>query len=572
MKNKVTGNINTIKTINSLVYADYLEGIGSALLVRQPLGDDKITVKWKGETACHCISISCFSKGKGAADIEIYVQCLLPTLNTGFSSSIVADDTKEDVDKTIHRAIANLIYSIKKQNNNHQFDSTIYFLEVNLPEANKPLAEVKPAAKLKPKRIQFKAPGATFEISQDVWLFVNYMTNDKHLLGHETNFGYVCESAITAKDAMYYDFAKAIKGRGGWGVDEFSKAISKISDTKNEYGLSFDFEEGLIRLKIVPIEKRLANPNPEWTMSATALMHAVNARNFTQVKELVMNARVDVLALNKQGKAAYDLALDWFGGDDAITEFLKEVDYKAREAAVDKQLAKEALNRQDHRGFTPLMRAIEKGDAKEVNRLLEAGADTYLKCNYGLDAWDWAERLYGIKHNITEMINEYSIHQHNIDRKAKALTKNLSDKDKQLLYFCNEGGHAGEFKDLIQSGANINCINEHGHTPLMVAVLGARSASAQALIDLGADMDILFKGRPGEDAIGICISKFGENHEMTYFLKRAKSSKNLGTKYNFIECKVIHGHCKKSELKPVLDHLDAGNIGLAKDALKKIIG
>ena len=587
-------NAKNLKTLADLINAEILNGIGDLMLVRQK--SSNLTTIWRGINSTNAITLECFSKKNGDADLQLIVQKQLPNGEyKGLNVYYCHNKENSSIYGSIVKITCLLINKIRMDNNlGKHFDESIKELqndqEVKAETKAVAKTEVK-ETKAESKRIQFKAPGATFEISQDVWLFVNYMTNDKHLLGHETNFGYVCESTITAKDVMYYDFAKAIKGRGGWGVDEFSKAISKIRDTKNEYGLSFGFEEGFIRLSIIPIEKQILKTNDAWTRGATSLMHAVNARNFTQVKSQILNTRVDVLALNEQGKTAYDLATEWFGEDDAITEFLKKVDYDARVAAADernRKLATAKINQQDLRGFTPLMRAIEKGDDKEVKRLLEAGANIQLKSNEGLDAWAWSERCNGMFHNITEMINEVSFHTLNIDRKCEALKKkySLSDMDLTLLKLSEEGGRSGEFPGLINRGANINCIDKNGYTPLMLAALVEKYVSAQVLIDLGADMDILCNGKPGKDALGLCIAKFGKDCMMVRLLKKAKFLKENGCKPNpVLECKVISADEKNEtkfdykqalvdypELKNILAHLEAGNIGLAKDCLKKIIG
>jgi hypothetical protein len=84
----------------------------------------------------------------------------------------------------------------------------------------------------------------------------------------------------------------------------------------------------------------------------------------------------------------------------------------------------------------------------------------------------------------------------------------------------------------------------------------------------------------------MCIAKFGEGCSMVQLLKKAKFLKEKGCKPNpVLECKVIRADEKNEakfdykqalvdypELKNILAHLEAGNIGLAKDCLKKIIG
>ncbi|KAM6962781.1 DNA-binding protein RFXANK isoform 2-T2 [Aplochiton taeniatus] len=102
------------------------------------------------------------------------------------------------------------------------------------------------------------------------------------------------------------------------------------------------------------------------------------------------------------------------------------------------------LNRQDERGFTPLMWAAAFGEKAMVDSLLEKGADP------STIAWE----------------------------RESALT------------LASSGGYADIVKSLLKHGVDINAYDWNGGTPLLYAVRGNHVRCVQELLAKGADLTI----------------------------------------------------------------------------------
>lgn len=112
--------------------------------------------------------------------------------------------------------------------------------------------------------------------------------------------------------------------------------------------------------------------------------------------------------------------------------------------------------------MTPLINAAEKGDIKEVEKLLSSGADM-----------------------------------------EDGMAGNTP------LMFAVGRGHANVVKLLIEKGADVNAKNSQGHTPLLYAVLdeGRNVNIAKLLIDNGADIDAAMAGLDSFNFVDVTASR-----------------------------------------------------------------
>ncbi|XP_010869881.1 DNA-binding protein RFXANK [Esox lucius] len=145
-------------------------------------------------------------------------------------------------------------------------------------------------------------------------------------------------------------------------------------------------------------------------------------------------------------------------------------------------LSKDSLlmNRQDERGFTPLMWAAAFGEKAMVDFLLEKGADP------SIIAWE----------------------------RESALT------------LASSGGYADIVKGLLEYGVDINAYDWNGGTPLLYAVRGNHVKCAEALLDKGADMTIEADSGYSPMALAVAlghkkVQKVLENHILKLLKKKA---------------------------------------------------
>ena len=133
---------------------------------------------------------------------------------------------------------------------------------------------------------------------------------------------------------------------------------------------------------------------------------------------------------------------------------------------------------------TILHYAAYKGHFNSVKLLISAGADLNLKNNQGQTALDFA-RQFG-KTEIVKLILE----QNNKDNK---LLESIESENLELV------------KQLLESGANVNCYDKQKTTPLISAAFKGNAKIAKMFIDAGANVNAKDLNR--NMAIHVAISK-----------------------------------------------------------------
>ena len=149
--------------------------------------------------------------------------------------------------------------------------------------------------------------------------------------------------------------------------------------------------------------------------------------------------------------------------------------------------------------------AVKRGDSEEVRKLIEAGADIHQKLTYIQQDYDWDYDVtctalqYAAGHGDTDIVKAimqenpglddihialiYAVKRGDVNV-VKELLKtpgiNVNYKngvDGAVLITAIKKGCLGVVEELIRAGADVNCVDEYGNTPLIVAVDYACSLS-----------------------------------------------------------------------------------------------
>ena len=130
------------------------------------------------------------------------------------------------------------------------------------------------------------------------------------------------------------------------------------------------------------------------------------------------------------------------------------------------------VNTQDSCGATPLMDAARAGHM-DIVKLLMVTSDISLRDTLDRSVVDVAAQA-----GASDVI-EYFSTAHNIN----------VTQDSTILNAAREG-HSQLIKYLITEGANVNCLDKFGRSPLFLAVSGQHAEAARELIEAGSDVDI----------------------------------------------------------------------------------
>jgi len=128
--------------------------------------------------------------------------------------------------------------------------------------------------------------------------------------------------------------------------------------------------------------------------------------------------------------------------------------------------------------MTPLILASYNGRTDVVRLLLEHGADTDAKDSNGWSALSRARQCN--RRGVVSLLVKHNEIRHlcegNADEKEKALLK------------ASKEGFVEAVKLLLEKGVSVNAKDEHGKTPLMIAILHERTTTIRILKEKGADI------------------------------------------------------------------------------------
>jgi ankyrin repeat protein len=233
-----------------------------------------------------------------------------------------------------------------------------------------------------------------------------------------------------------------------------------------------------------------ADVNAKDKSGVTALMVAACAGH-TEMVETLLDAGADVNAKGEVGFTALMFAAQ--EGHTEIVEILKQAGAtaygvinldlleaaKAGDAAeVEKLLEQGAdVNAKGKYGMTALMVAVEGGHTETVKALIDAGADVNAK---NIDGWTaWTALMWAVMEGHTEIVKVL------IESGAEVNAReNITDET--ALIKAASGGHAEMVKVLMDAGADVNAKNKDGITALMLAAKDGHTEIVEILIQAGA--------------------------------------------------------------------------------------
>lgn len=218
------------------------------------------------------------------------------------------------------------------------------------------------------------------------------------------------------------------------------------------------------------------------------------------LQRAIQNGQVDqVRNILEQGPSAN---LDGTGGD---SEFALEVAIMQGSEEICKLLLKRGVNtaRPDHLGCTPLLRAITHGRESIVKLLIDSGAGIgkpELQLHKRLDGYVEVE-IQGVRGRLKSSTSKkllqttgfMAINKGNIFRILVAAEADHGIYVLPLrpaLHVSSGFGHHRITQLLLDHGADMNEIDQYGHTALVAAVLYNQDEVVKTLLAANADVDI----------------------------------------------------------------------------------
>jgi len=241
--------------------------------------------------------------------------------------------------------------------------------------------------------------------------------------------------------------------------------------------------------------KKGADVNGRDKNGTTPLLHSVTQYmsesggiiSHPEVVKLLLDHGADVQAKNNSGDNALMLTAEVWKGPIEIVQLLL-----AR--GID-------VNAQNRKGITALMIAAEKDRIDIVQLLLEKNADLSLQDTDGETALDHA---IGDGHaEIAKvLLAKGATSKGNYKTEAELLSATRNYALLRAAYTNN----LSEVKNVLAAGADPNYRNQHGSTPLMLAIENSygRNEVALLLIEKGADLNLT--NEDGETALIVAIS------------------------------------------------------------------
>jgi ankyrin repeat protein len=344
-------------------------------------------------------------------------------------------------------------------------------------------------------------------------------------------------------------------------VDAFSDEKNVSSASTNEQqnssqdeGVEFDeeenFDEGGEKTALIAA---IASGHVEIVKTLLNAGAEVNPKTWYDDIPLVFAAQkgqAEIVRALIDAGANFNLGFDFTPLYEAATEGHSEVVKILIEAGAD-------VNQTDEDGHTALMAAAYEGHLEVVKLLVEAGADVnawgqgatpLLRAATGgqQEVYDY---LYPL---VSEDIRKYG--EKEIGKGVKRKER-LQKKDVEDFIDAAMMGNIEAVKAAIEAGIDINAIGSNGETALMYAAHYVHIPVVQALIDAGAELDILSE----EDGLGegktalmhVAESFFatGKRAEVVKMLVEAGANINLKGKegHTALMCAAMAGYADSTQ-------------------------
>ncbi|XP_041452510.1 SH3 and multiple ankyrin repeat domains protein 3-like isoform X4 [Lytechinus variegatus] len=154
------------------------------------------------------------------------------------------------------------------------------------------------------------------------------------------------------------------------------------------------------------------------------------------------------------------------------------------------------LDFRNRHGFTAVHRAVQKGNIKSLDILLDLGASPNSKDDRGLSPLYYSI-VTDSETNITELL-----------LKDCAEVSPVDSQGWGLIHYACRYGRVRSLKLLLLYGANISLANEAGNTPLHVSALYSQEECAHMLMDRGADRAAKNKANQTPFQVAILANNF----------------------------------------------------------------
>jgi len=215
---------------------------------------------------------------------------------------------------------------------------------------------------------------------------------------------------------------------------------------------------------------------------------------------LVVAAAVSILSI--VGHSSAGTTAD---ADNAISSFFDAIE-QGDQSRIDALLAEpDFASRVDSDGHSPIIVAAYLDDAVLVGRLLSMHADADYR-----DPNGWNALCFAAARGATESAKILIVKHEDISSETCGSIG--------LLNLTASYGHDEVLKELIDSGANIEFVNNAGVTPLVLAVLKRHVAAAEVLLNAGADPNVKVNGK----ALSEIVTKGGSAEMVALFQKFTK--------------------------------------------------
>lgn len=231
-----------------------------------------------------------------------------------------------------------------------------------------------------------------------------------------------------------------------WGDDILAHAIDRQDPEILKYILSLGFDV-----------------NKVYKYGRTPLHYAAG-RHSTECVKMLLDANANIHAIDENGQTPlhYAASGEMNPPDPSSYEF-PEIVHALINAGID-------INLQDNDGKTALMLSVDTSYGEVFDILLASKADIILQDNNGMDIMNYAIEEIRPRRNKIQTLFDLGmpINHHYLHRVGNS---NIHSMEK-----------------LIELGADVNALDEHGWTPLHVASLVGESSLVQCLLDNEADV------------------------------------------------------------------------------------
>jgi len=262
--------------------------------------------------------------------------------------------------------------------------------------------------------------------------------------------------------------------------------LLKIATHNKPLTITTNYNQSLIKQRILKMNAKKSNPYSYWKYAfvAPVLLVLILAMNEPYTAD---QQQVDLIdnsenGLEKSKTQAEPASLEKEGSNNENEDFeglmkaIKANDIKTVKSYLDKGIE---LNRFDNDGFTPLLLAAREKNG-EIAKLLTDYATTQVGFDFDLGYQDEIDAS-----DIKDLIGEEGINQEKTNKPKRG------NSDFDLFMEAIDDGNVELVKYFLDKGIDVNGVDEHGFTPLMLAASEDHPEVVRLLIDRGAKVNFI---------------------------------------------------------------------------------